>query len=125
MLDTGYHQDHTCFARESTQSYKKGDNMRTVLFTLKNPHELDPMRIRWKSGGSNALGCRDSLYFGAGHDSDVCDHCNMSENSHSNIGNSFENRTGMGLRRLFDGVNHCTVEERTLFHNTMVVQDQK
>jgi hypothetical protein len=86
--------------------------MKTFLFTLKNPHGLDPIRFGLKAGGSNAIYCKsDRLAFGYAHDLCVWNNCDQNTASYTNIRNSFENDTGIGSTVLFDGASNSTVEE--------------
>jgi hypothetical protein len=97
---------------ESTGGWKKDESLGTFLFTLKNPHGLDPIRFRFKSGQSTAIDCESSsLCFGLGADFRVRDNCNKNNDSYTNFGNSFENSTKIDSRIVLDGEHYFTVEE--------------
>jgi hypothetical protein len=96
----------------STGGFKKDESMGTFLFTLKNPHGLDPIRFGLKAGGSNAIYCNsDRLAFGSAHDIRVYDNCSTNTNNYTNFGYSFENNTKIDSKVLFDGAYNFTVEE--------------
>jgi hypothetical protein len=96
----------------STSGYTKDESMGTFLFTLKNPHGLDPIRFGLKAGGSNAIDCYSNrLAFGGNHDIAVFDNCSTNTNNYANIGTSFENNTKIDSQVLFDGALYFTVEE--------------
>jgi hypothetical protein len=103
---------YTPLVRDCASGYKKDESMGTFLFTLKNPHGLDPIRFRLKSDGSNAIYCSSvRLAFGKGHAIYVCDNCDTNANSHTYVSDSFENSTKTDFTVLFDGAHHFTVEE--------------
>jgi hypothetical protein len=96
----------------TTKDYKKDESMGTFLFTLKNPHGLDPIRFRLKGDGSTAIYCNsDRLAFGGGHDICLSDDCDTKTNSYTNFNVSFENSTKIDSNVLFDGAYNFTVEE--------------
>jgi hypothetical protein len=95
----------------TTNDYKHDESMQTFLFTLKNPHNLDPIRFGLKPGGQYAIYCKsDRLAFG-GHAICVLDNCNTNTSCYTVIENGFENTTGIGGRLLFDGAVNFTVDE--------------
>jgi hypothetical protein len=95
----------------TTNNSKKDESMGTFLFTLKNPHGLDPIRFGLKAGGSSAIYCRsDRLAFG-GHDIYVSDNCSTNTSNYARVGISFENNTKIDSQVLFDGALYFTVDE--------------
>jgi hypothetical protein len=95
---------YTPLAWASAGSYKKDESMETFLFTLKNPHGLDPIRFRLKGDGSHAICCEtDRLAFGEGHDMAIFGPCDTNTNSYTSFNKSFENSTKIDSRILFDG----------------------
>jgi hypothetical protein len=107
---------YTPLAWLSSGGYQRDDSLNSFLFTLKNPHGIDPTRFKLKSGSSsNTIHCDSRwLIFGNGHDLYVVDNCNASS-SPSNLNGSFENTTQINGQCVLDGAYNFTVQEIEVF----------
>jgi hypothetical protein len=69
-----------------------------------------------KGDGSNAIYCSAAyVAFGCGHDIRVNDNCNTVKSSYTNVGVTFENRTGIDGKVVLDGEYNFTVQEIEVF----------
>ena len=55
----------------------KKDDSQTFVFTLKNPHGVEPTRFLKKKNGSSVLFCNSKLGPCFAHDISICDRCNI------------------------------------------------
>jgi hypothetical protein len=103
-------------AWQSTGGYQQDASKQTFLFSLKNPRDCIATRFDITSDGSYAIYCSaDRLAFGSGHAIHVCDNCNTNKSNYTNVGNTFENKTGIDGKAVLDGENYFTVEEIEVF----------
>jgi hypothetical protein len=103
---------YTPLAWQSTGSYQKDVNKRTFLFSLKNPRDCIAIRFDVKGDGSNVIYCSAGyLAFGSAYDIYVCDNCNSNTSSYTDVGTTFENRTGINGKMVLTGEYNFTVRE--------------
>jgi hypothetical protein len=105
--------------------YKADDTLRSWLFSLKNPHNVSPMKFALKSSGQRHTiycGCSGGPEFGAGCDGfgdlAIRDHCNTSNTSSTSLGRSYINNTNVEGHRLLTGSSHFMVKEIEVFEIT-------
>jgi hypothetical protein len=100
----------------SKSAWVADSSLKSFLFTIKNPHNRRPhvfpqqqqaRAIRVNSGYGPT--------FGGNHDLYVCDGCQSSTGSCSNIGNVYKNETGIAGNAVLTGKKNFTAKEIEVF----------
>jgi hypothetical protein len=100
----------------SRNNYGHDQDLKSFLFTLRNPHNLPPQMF--------ALTKREyAIYdygnygpaFGNNNDLCVYTQCNVNNNSYSNLGSAYTNDTGIAGNAVFTGAYNFTVREIEIF----------
>jgi hypothetical protein len=100
---------------------KVDDSLRSFLFTLTNPHNIPVRRFMLKAEKKQyAIICNSNFgpIFGYGYDIGVCDNCNANTRSHTVLGNSYTNDTGLDKFIVFTGSQYFQVAEIEVFEIT-------
>jgi hypothetical protein len=110
----------TPLAWESRGHWKPDTELKSFLFTLKNPHHSPPQRfpLRRDRFHRAILGYRSwGPMFGSGPaDLGVCDDCQANAGSYSGrFGNTYANESGIDGKRLFTNAPFFTVKEIEVF----------
>jgi hypothetical protein len=104
---------------DSSFTYKQDDSMRSFLFTLKNPHGMEPTTFPLKEDRKQcAIYCFPSRgpIFGGGCDLFVSDLCNVNDKSYTRaFGDTYRNTTLTDGRVLFTGEKNFIVKEIEIF----------
>jgi hypothetical protein len=101
----------------SSQNCRVPDpSLRSFIFTIKNPHNLPPQIFKQKEA-AQAIGDYRSYgpTFGAGSDLHVCGGCDSSSGSHSNLGTTYINNSGVQGKEVLTGACNFTVKELEVF----------
>jgi hypothetical protein len=97
---------------------KADDSLKSFLFTLKNPHNIPARRFaldaQWKN---QAIVCDSRCGPRFSRDMYVCDNCNTT-NSHTLLGWSYTNDTGLDGRIVLTGSWNFQVKEIEVFEIT-------
>jgi hypothetical protein len=107
---------------ESSGGWAGDHNLKSFLFTLKNPHNIPARRFALKvEMKSQAIYCSSGLGPCFGNDIGVSNDCNIntsSNNSGTVLGSSYTNDTGLGDRIVFAGSKNFQVKEIEVFEIT-------
>jgi hypothetical protein len=95
---------YTPVAWSSEGNYASDMSRESFLFTIENPHNL-PAQIFRQKEGLRAVYHRASYgpTFGCGHDLCVSNRCRDSDDSYSNLGNTYTNYTGISGKEVLTG----------------------
>jgi hypothetical protein len=106
----------TPIAWDSSNTYKADNTGKSFLFSLKNPRNAEP-KIFPLSNASCAIYCYPSYgpAFGSNCDIYVRDNCDQGKGSHTNLGGSYTNDTGIAGNQVFTGEQHYQVKEVEVF----------
>jgi hypothetical protein len=102
----------------STSYYNADDSEKSFLFTLKNPHNIAPRRFACKPAMKRwAIRCHSEWgpFF---YDMAVSDNCNTNTPSHTSLGDTCTNNTGLGWDTVFTGSWKFQVKEIEVFEIT-------
>jgi hypothetical protein len=107
---------YTPIAWTSTGGYVSDSKLRSFLFTIKNQHNLSARIFGQKeadyaiynTGGYGPI-------FGRGHDLYVCNECQTSKSSYTNLGSSYNNDTGLSSTVVFTGGQCFQAKEVEVF----------
>jgi hypothetical protein len=98
--------------------FKADDSLKSFLFTLKNPHNIPARRFVLDAEEEYpAIDC-DSEWgpcFGYPCDIAVSDNCNASTSSHTYLGSSYTDDTGLHEALVFTGSEDFQVKEIEVF----------
>jgi hypothetical protein len=103
---------------DSTSGCKADDSEKSFLFTLKNPHNIDPRRFALIPAAKHR-----AIYCGSGwgpcfHDMCVSDDCNTNIRSYTYLGLTYTNDTGLDGKTVFTGSMYFQVKEIEVFEIT-------
>jgi hypothetical protein len=106
----------TPLAWSSRNNYAQDSSQKSFIFTLKNPHNL-AARIFKQNPKTNAICDYSGIgpTFGANYDLHVCDQCQTSASSYSNLGSGYVNDTGIAGNQVLTGGYNFTAEEVEVF----------
>jgi hypothetical protein len=97
------------------QLWKTDDSQKSFIFTLKNPHNISARKFALKPEMKHrALHC-DSKWGPCFSGIDVSDNCNTNAESHTYLGWTYINDTGLDPKRLFTGSEKFKVKEIEVF----------
>jgi hypothetical protein len=107
---------YTPLTWSSRNAWVPDPSQKSFIFTLKNPHNV-AARIFKQKQADNAIYDYGSYgpTFGNGHDLYVCDQCQNSASSYSNLGSIYVNDTGIDAQQVLTGSYNFTVEEIEVF----------
>jgi hypothetical protein len=107
---------YTPLTWSSQGAYPSDPTLGSFIFTIKNPHNLPAQLFRQKQG-AQAIGDHGSYgpTFGYGCDFHVCDKCQNSNNSYSNLGITYANETGIEGKQVLTGAYNFTAKEIEVF----------
>jgi hypothetical protein len=110
----------TPIAWDSSSGDKPDNSGLSFLFSLKNPRNDEPHKFKLKSG-KNAINCSSSYgpLFAGNCDMVLQNNCNTSNSNWTNVGNSYENDTGIDGNLVFTGEYNFTVKEIEVFTITL------
>jgi hypothetical protein len=104
---------------DSSNKWKSDDSLKSFIFSLKNPHNVQPRKFALKSDQKHrAIYCGSGYgpIFGEANDIGVTDKCNESGQSFSGgFGDTYTNDTGLSGRTFFTGSPNFTVAEIEVF----------
>jgi hypothetical protein len=104
---------------DNSNCFKADPSLKSFLFTLKNPHNFPARRFALKAEKKDeAIFCNSSCgpYFG--NDIGVSDNCNKNTGSHTWLGPSYTNDTGLRGKTFFTGSESFQVKEIEVFEIT-------
>jgi hypothetical protein len=92
--------------------YKADSSLKSFLFTLKNPHNIQAKKFALKAKmKDNAIIC-SSEWGPRFHDMSVSNNCDTNTESYTyNFGNAYTNDTGVNRNTFFTGSTHFQVQE--------------
>jgi hypothetical protein len=114
---------HLCFslrcrgqAELKCGSHVSDPSLSSFIFTIKNSHKL-PAQIFKQKGATRAINNLRSYgpIFGGTSDLVICDQCQDSNGSWSNIGVGYMNETGIAGTEVLTGSSTFTVKEIEVF----------
>jgi hypothetical protein len=103
-----------------TSKFKTDDNLKSFLFTLKNPHNIPARIFALKPEGKElAIQCQSGEGPIIGYcDIYVSNSCNTSTKSSLYLGNCYTNDTGLAATIVFTGSSNFQVKEIEVFEIT-------
>jgi hypothetical protein len=110
---------YTPLVRTSQQGYVCDDSLQSFLFTIKNPHNLQPQCFSLKSETKGYAIYDHNGYgptFGGGHGVYVDNQCNTSKSNYTeHVGYSYNNNTCVPDSTVFTGARNFSVQEIEVF----------
>jgi hypothetical protein len=101
---------------DSSNSYKADNSQQSFLFSVKDCRNSAPRSFPLVNP-SSAVYCHSACgpIFGGGHDLYVAGGCNVNTNSHTFLGSSYRNDTGLSANQVFTGEQYFQVKEIEVF----------
>jgi hypothetical protein len=100
-------------------TYKADPSLKSFLFTLKNPHNFPARRFALKvEKKDKAIYCWSGIGPVFGTDIAVRENCNAHTYSHTGLGDSYTNDTGLVGKTFFTGSQKFQVKEIEVFEIT-------
>jgi hypothetical protein len=113
---------YTPLVWSSRGAYVTDPSRKSFLFTIKNPHGLEPHIFAQKDEASAIYdNASDGPTFGANHDLYVCTQCHTQNNSYSTLGNTYTNDTGIAGTAVLTGEKNFFVKEIEVFEVSQAV----
>jgi hypothetical protein len=103
---------------KESNTFKADESMKSFLFTLKNPHNVPARRFALKAEKKHRAICCSSDCGPFLNAICVSNNCNTNTNSHSWLGYSYTNDTGLNGKTVFTGSEYFQVKEIVVFEIT-------